>query len=360
MNKNTPFLLGFILLSSVFFVFPSPYAGIFSILLVTLSALTFTKLDLMHPYTWYVPLFAIYAIADPILNIVYDFGHWESNEGTKEALISNWIALVVLCLTISPKRYYYNRDIFRKNLGLLNTRIVSFSILVISGILFSYYVYNVWNLGLVNKVEIRDNAELPMLYSFITLVFVGYCFYIANVMVTKENLPRTFLIIFIGWVTLCFLITGERDIVLRILWISLFLIHVLYRPIPRKILITTALFGIMCIPILQELKNVGVSGETRGFLSSNFLLDILRSEFHSAAKNLRVLIDNIDNSYYYGETLVWDIQRSFLGGDQSPTKWFGDTYYPNVTHGQGFSIVGEGYLNFGYFGVATCFFSLVY
>jgi oligosaccharide repeat unit polymerase len=91
---------------------------------------------------------------------------------------------------------------------------------------------------------------------------------------------------------------------------------------------------------------------------NSIIEDILSSEFSAASKNLNELLNHRELwSPFYGETFLWDIQV-VLGTGFSPGAWYNKTFFPSLVNrggGNGFTIVGEGYINFGIFGVILVF-----
>jgi hypothetical protein len=92
---------------------------------------------------------------------------------------------------------------------------------------------------------------------------------------------------------------------------------------------------------------------------------ILGGEFVTASENLSLVTIHWADTRYYGQTLWWDVlatfRPSFLFPErraESITNQFNMQLYRDVFAsggGQGFTLVGEGYVNFGVFGVVLWF-----
>jgi oligosaccharide repeat unit polymerase len=119
------------------------------------------------------------------------------------------------------------------------------------------------------------------------------------------------------------------------------------------------------VPVLSGLKNIALTGEINGTLDfTNIIIAIANTEFASASYNLQVLLTNSNQwEFFWGETLFWDLKRAIIPSiiDRNlinPTIWFNQTFFPNIYisgGGVGFSLVAEGYMNFGIVGVVIWF-----
>jgi oligosaccharide repeat unit polymerase len=118
--------------------------------------------------------------------------------------------------------------------------------------------------------------------------------------------------------------------------------------------------AIVLLPVTQAFKGA-LSGFNYGFQFS--LLAVAGGEFRTAAQNLHTVLQH-DLPRMGGETFLWDVQRVFsssllgTGSVQSTTDWFNDTFFPLQQSGRGFSLIAEGYLNFGTLGVVGVFLLL--
>ena len=122
---------------------------------------------------------------------------------------------------------------------------------------------------------------------------------------------------------------------------------------------------VMCmLPLSHIYKYYFLTGtitSTKVFNFNTLLFDFLNGEFISASKNLQVLINNefYTNALFKGKTILNDFIRIFMKTNFTHGKWYNDTFFPHVkTTGYGFTIVGEGYINFGYLGVILVFIIL--
>ena len=89
------------------------------------------------------------------------------------------------------------------------------------------------------------------------------------------------------------------------------------------------------------------------------VFDFLTSDFHCAARNLQVLINDPKTEGMFGLQLILnDIVFVFYRGPGiiSVSEWFNKTYFSGSIFGQAFTLVGEGYVMAGYLGIFVLFF----
>ncbi|MDF1782240.1 MAG: O-antigen polysaccharide polymerase Wzy [Alcanivoracaceae bacterium] len=156
-------------------------------------------------------------------------------------------------------------------------------------------------------------------------------------------------------------VTGERDFVFRYLFmlvVVLFLYRWKFSAVYPALIILAMAF---LLPLSQALKGVVIVDHVDFSLVSQ--RSIFENEFSSAGRNLQYVIDS-KLTRMNGLTYVWDFRRAmpFVEGGQSAGKWFNEVlrmrYGDGGTSGWGFSLVAEGYMNFGKMGVAVQYFVL--
>lgn len=154
------------------------------------------------------------------------------------------------------------------------------------------------------------------------------------------------------------LLLGERDVFFRVAILG-FLLFVDKKNIPVfvSVLFVVAL-AVIIVPLSQGLKAVFLSGEF-SFTGLDLRL-VFSNEFVSAGRNVYSLMYyGVDNSFSF---IVHDVLRAFVpsvlfsGAEiQSTGSWFNSVYRLehgfHGTSGWGFSLIAQGYLTSGYFGV---------
>jgi len=353
-------LLG-ILVSGGFILFMDHTSDwILGLALLTGTALAVAKLDLFHPYTWYTPFFFLYAASVPILvwlELKEDIGDLQ------ETVFLEWLALTVFLVVVGPT----NRTIALPSRQIPCLKVMAWGLLLLSMAVSAAYLGHIWLNNLASKYEIALSpsvlARLDPAFSVYALVYTV----LLAVAFQRRVFPWGLILFSLGWNALAFLLSGERDLVFRILWITVFLVHGLYRPISRWMLACIAVGVIMLVPILGDLKKVLLRDSDTAIMVNAMALRVLNDEFLTGSENLQYYLRNAAfEPFYFGETLLWDLNRAFLPGfifpeGPDPQRYFNVTFFPEVVEqggGRGFTLVGEGYMNFGAWGVALWFLLL--
>jgi len=320
-------------------------------------ALALAEFDLFHPYTWYVPFFFLYSASVPILvwlEIKEDIGDLQ------ETVFLEWLALTVFLLVVGP----VGRKLMLPSQQLPRMKVMAWVLLTLSMAVSAAYLGHIWQNNLASKYEIALSpsvlARLDPAFSVYALVYTM----LLCIAFQHKVFPWGLIVCALGWNVLAFLLSGERDLVFRILWITVFLFHGLYRPLSRGVLAGIAVAFITLVPILGDLKNVLLSETEPTVILNALALRVLNDEFLTGSENLQFYLRNAGfEPFYFGETLLWDLKRAFLPGfifpeGPDPQRYFNMTFFPEIVEqggGRGFTLVGEGYMNFGALGVVLWF-----
>lgn len=300
-----------------------------------------------HPFTWFLPFYFFYYSSGAILM-------WQGqiNFDSEIELLLKWsyISLLPFLLILNVKTNKYELFGYKY----LNTSF--FKILwVITTVISFISIITIFLSGSTSKREINLNQEhiFQSSISFSLMIMLFSIIIILNVL-NKKEFPLKFILLNIIIITMFFLVNGERDLVLRVLIISIVVYLTLYRNINKFYLLSLGGLSLLLLPIMQNFKNFAVKGQTNNTITGNLITDVFSSEFISASSNLKYLYE-AKMPYLNGETLIWDIKRVLgIEGAFSPTQWFNETFFPKtvaIGGGRGFSFLGEGYLNFGFLGM---------
>ncbi|ANU20078.1 hypothetical protein BBI15_07545 [Planococcus plakortidis] len=342
------FLLMSCAISVVFACIPNPICNLIAIVILNTVIISTVKLNIIHPFVWYIPIFSLYSFGNLILVL---FGNEIYTNATWELFIIQYVFLVTLIVVISPKVYTLKIEKKWMKSEFDVYRVVS----VILAVLGSFYIVYLYSTGLTSKYDIKlSSSPIDFLALSFNFLFVTFSFYLIYKINKNREFPYLIYFIYIVWLIIVFSVNGERDLLLKGFWVGIFIYHVYYREISKKIVMLIAILVIITMPFLQNLKSFSTKGINLT-LDDNIFISIVNSEFVAASRNLATLVLNQSKwDFKYGETLIWDIQSAFLNIAGSPTLWFNQTFYPNLLSrggGSGFSIIGEGYLNFGMIGV---------
>ena len=330
---------------------------ILGLVLLTATSMVVGRLDLLHPFTWFSPFFFLYSASVPILvwlEIREDIG------SLQETIFLEWIALAVFMLFVGPQR---KEPCFEGTID-VDARITAWLLLGISLAVSGLYLTHIWQANLTSKYEIAlSTSILARLDPAFSVFAIAYAVLVAGAF-QQRRFPWALISFAVGWNALSFLLNGERDLVFRILWVTIFLYHALFRKIPRSVLAILAISAIVLVPIMEDLKNLLLKETETSVIMSSMAVRVLNDEFLTASENLQYYLSRASfEPFFLGETLLWDIKRALLpwfmaqeGPD--PQRYFNVMFFPDIVErggGKGFTLVGEGYMNFGWFGVVSWF-----
>jgi oligosaccharide repeat unit polymerase len=328
--------------------------------ILVFGAMRIARFDLAHPYVWYSFVFMLYAIGYPIL---YSYGlTYDIHIYTKELMFSQWLALVVFLIAVSPAHVDYS------NLHCLRTTVVSSKpIMGLASLVLLATALEISTGGYSHKGEIYSSGGTIVSMGFrVALVFL--MLYAVNLTIQGLLEKKLDMSLFLGTFGITGLITffsGERDLLIRFSVISLFVYHIVINKgkFTRKTL-ALGLGGLVLVPLLKKYKYFGLSGQTSA-MSGSLVVDFFTSDFVSASKNMQTLLLDVNaKGTFAGATWLSTFVRLF-GLDVffsenvvSAANWYNMTYFPAGRAGQGFTLVGDGYVNFGYAGIVILFLSL--
>lgn len=345
-------MVGFLVVNNTSIVM----AHVAMLLMICFVAMSLVGFDLMHPYVWFSGFFGLYSIGYPLL---YVKGYTKRIIYSKNALLLEMLALVVMLLVITPKKNKKLQDVELNrcsiNLGVLNKviYIVLVGLIMLGGLLvikngFSGKedIYNSGNI-LLNMI-----FKMPLILSLFYTISIITIYGRTGKFQTKQMLITMCALLFLT------LFSGERDFIFRFVILNVFILWYL-KKIEIKhivILIPIALAGFILSSSYKYYfltGNMSVSG-------GDFWYSVLSGEFESASRNLQEVVNH--SVWTLGikgyRQIFFDIIGVFYSGIESTTAWYNNVFYKNSTTQYGFSLVGEGYVIGGALGV-VCLFVLV-
>lgn len=362
-QKNGLIIALFILtLLSFGLVINNLYFKIAVFTIMTLLSLYHSRFELLNPLFWFVTIFYLYGIANSAFSII--FLNIESVDRMTD------IDLSMIALTVFFTVYFLNEtilknknfrsSIFRLRVSASLTRII-LVILVLVNIFFVLYLRSN---GITTKLQLMNIGIIYGLYTNLNILY----FVVVNLhFAHKVTSGQKFIYQFILIMALNFLLyyhTGERDIIVFPIISMGFLLGIdKFKFIKIRQFVPALIMGVISLPLLL---NLGVRNSSGGrFLNfDNFLYRIFSSELISASKNIELILSDpgfsplgliipisvVINSLFKIPTLPSLI--NFHG-----ITWFTERYYYYLPEGAGagFSIIAEGYIFAGIFGVVIWF-----
>lgn len=345
-------LSGFILYISNNIVY-----DIVAFVILVLGAVYTVRFDLAHPYVWYSIVFMFYSISYPILYLLGDLN--AVFPYTKSLMFSQWLALSIFLIVVTPIKTDYSK--LKQNKSIMVTSKI---FLLFTSLIVFFTIYEISTGGYTHKTEIYSGGSILTLIGFraVLVLLILFTINLSIYSLNKNKLDIRMSIFVLSIVFLMVFFSGERDLLIRFFVSVLFIYYVLIKNSKLNInVILLGAFSLALIPILKKYKYFGLTGETAE-TNSNIFIDFLQSDFISASRNLQVLLlDESSNGIFNGSTFVSAFLR-MLNLENIPwvnvisaNSWYNQTYFPNRTAGQGFTIVGDGYINFGYVGIIILF-----
>ena len=360
LNKWGVLLFG-VAVSGAIVTISHPAAAVLGLVILAGTSFGIARGDLLHPYAWYAPLFVLYSASVPTLVWV---GNMEHSEALQHVTLLQWTALSTLLLVVGPPKR--TRSIARPRppaVRLLQPPATA--LLIISAVASVPYVMTILQGEFASKFEIllSDSIWLRLTPAF-SLLSLSYAVLLAiGFLAGRSN--ALLITATVGWTGFAFLVSGERDVLMRVAWISVFLYHALVRPLTSRTILLIGLGAIVVLPVLGDLKNALITPDPISVSFDDPIAKVLSDEFVTAGRNLQVLVENSHAwSFFEGRTILWDIQRAiipnavFPEAGLTPTDWFNTLFYDDLVSrggGVGFTLVGEGYMNFGWLGVVVWF-----
>lgn len=331
---------------------------IFSMVFIALISLFLVNFNITHPYTWFIPFYLLYSISYSLLVLN---GEYQINVTSElvDSLLLSWIGLVTLLILISPKiiEIKPNNTTFLKY---FKHSSLLFNLSFCGVTLMCIYILSS---GALNKKDISLDNSMFVTLGFYCIHFFVFYFVVKliNGIINREYFSRTFVGTAFITALLVIFIAGERDFLLRLVLILVIVYDLMVKKIPKLKLFLFGFVGLFIIGVLQDLKNLFLRSGTLLDSEQGILSKILGGEFTSSGRNLQLLIqNNMGGLFSENTTLITDIKYALTNlpfiskGITTPTSWFNLTFYADYSArggGKGFTYLGEGFINFGAFGV---------
>lgn len=305
--------------------------------------------DFFHPYVWFLGAHILYSTAYPILYYM----NIRTNRGySSEPLFMSSLAILFFVLVVPAKRI--EAQLLDKS---HEAKKLNKSYLHILTIIITLSAFAIKILGYSNKKEIYGSSSFFTEVLSLVLIYINVFTLESCNMLSYENMidKKTTIEIFIATFSIT-IFTGERDLFFRLSLIVILMLY-FFGKIEKKSLILILCIFVILIPLSWKFKYFFLSGQLVDKSYDNGIKSVIENfltgEFESASRNLQNLVNNknISMGVMKGKTYISDITRIFGYAPYSAQRWHQNTFYATSSTGQGFTLVGEGYINFGYFGV---------
>lgn len=335
---------------------PFGWASLILVVLFSSFAMSLVRFNILHPLVWFLPFLILYHYSALVLHFL-DLRELNSSD---QMFWMVWWSILVFSVVgsfFSAKKFNREYCFVDRNYSVFV--LFFFAFLAVVVFINFYFISS----GFSSKADVREGG-LTKLYPLIGLCLFFSCGIIYSSFVKKDFFSK--ILVFTSFFAFIFtsLSLGERNFLFAFL--AFFLLSAFANGKIR--LRYVYIFGLVCvllIPVMGALKNVFSKDSGFDFDFAEILLKVIDGEFRSAGMNLDTLIYFEGYWEYFGGSLFIDnLLRSFVPnfilGVDGGVAWFNKTFHPEVFssgRGYGFSILGEGYANFGVYGIIiTSFF----
>ncbi len=317
------------------------------------------KLDIKNPLLLFLAIFILYQISYPILNAM-DIKVFEYCTLNDNYYIYSWIATVSFFLFYgSIENVTYKKENITINVNKPLLKVIYIVLCAISIAASFSIIQN----GYQSKYELAHVSSILIKLGNITYTaLIAFPLYF----VLSKNMSKRgklFILIFNFMLVLLGMFTyGERNYVFNYV-IVLIIYYFTMNQVKLKKIIFIAVFSVLLLASSSSMKMLFSSSSYKSnSQDSNIIVGFLNSDFASAGFNFNFLLNQKADSIFKGKTYIYDFLsplEDFLPISQySSTKWYTNTYWNARKTGVGFTMLGEGYINFGLFGIILQMFLL--
>lgn len=319
---------------------------IYSLVVFLLTYLTVVKAEynFTSPIVWFSGLYVLLICLGPLilLPIKYDYKF--------DILTTNIIAYICFLIGCFYIKLPVLKMKYRKiKICKINKETILLALIAFSGVVWTIYIIKNKNLIFANNFEndritsqFGNGAYLYLIRMWILTIPMYY-----EELLKKKKVNMLFYGI-VCFATFALLILGGRTPIL-IIFIELIVCNIVVKKVPTKKMIKFAIIMVLI---------VGMLGFLRGMISNSSnanLISSIKSIMLNGNYNLNYIFNKFPKQipFQYGYTYLINFQMLMPGPDIDFTLWLKEKLGLKF-NGGGVTptIIGEFYINFGYFGIA--------
>lgn len=316
------------------------------------------RFNVLHPSFCFFPFFTLYTCAYPFLKMMgYDTlvrGVGIPIEPVTVQL--SWIGLSIMSILLITLKDDGTVD-YNKDSDELSGTIALWGFYISLVLTVFLYVYAIVR-GYSSKRAMIASGDIILTIGKIGMTVNPLFSFLC---VLKRKTKKYFLYYYLlaainGFLAIGFL--GERNILLVVMFFMLFSMKYLFDVRTNKLV----WFGVIALLVLATssslkmfISNDGISGGS----GEPLWVRLFSSDFRSAGFNLNNLVRTESGwQYKFGSSLIYDflspLDFAIPGlSNFSASRWNQNFFWADSRTGLGFTIIGEGFVNFGYIGVAV-------
>ncbi len=321
-----------------------------------LYGMKLARFEITHPAVWLPPFIYVYHYNVIILHLM----QYEHVEHPYMILWIGWLSIVtavVIFITRCRPDQGEAKPGAPVNLSLMIIRfgyLAAFAMMVI--VCRKYF-----GAGFTDKTQFITAATMPELKYVPLWLSLFYALWFIKHITSVAKIPWGLMAVTGGFTLFCTLALGERDIFLCFCAVSLFLVFYFRRPRRAVLIGLGVVIAGPVLTILHFMRNIFSSdlSSLSKFSDQGMMLSFLYGEFIAGGRNLDIILSNQQWwHFFHGATPLWVLQHKLFPGilveTRNSSMWFHQSFLPDwvtVVGGYGFTFSGDGYINFGLFGV---------
>lgn len=335
-----------------FFVAETTFMQFCILLVVLFAGLTYFRFNILYPFTWLAPVLVLYNIS---LYLVELAGY----------ITLPYFPIILKSLFISLSTIFLycfffikEREVETIENGFLNEKRAK----VIKYVLFGLGLYLLLCIplflvsGFTSKIDMNYHGGL-FGFGIVSRWFVLlYTIILIYEFSQKQQFPILLTSASLLLSLALSLVIGERDVVLSI-GLSTVFVYSFFRKMQVWKLLAIVFVGLVSVSVLGELKQV-TNQEEITIGENDFVVSVFGGEFATSTNNFETLLENrgiweFENGEGFIRDVAHSIIPSFLYHVDTASQWYNKKFNLRFSdgYGAGFSLLAEGYLQWGYFGV---------
>lgn len=371
-------------------------AKVLSMIVFWIFSVISVRMDLSHPFVWLGGTFLLYSISGPLLLDLglHPYPVWSGflieELDFAFAMDLQYLAIVVMFAMIGPRRMRFD-PVLRDNRFEALFHGVTL-VLPVALLISAIGIGEVISQGFTQKIDVILYGSWATRLGFgLNMTATCAAVYLLRHFVHGKALSAYVTIaLFLALGVVVVTVVGERNFLFRFLVIALFAIHIAHRKISFGMFMLLGVAASVMIAVMGGLKMAAVSDQVLGPNSMTIeelvglskiienpsivndptplqyakilLVLTLGNEYMTAGNNLAMVVTRVPYEFPFqnGWTLINDVARGLQPGflvrneANNTTFIYNRLMFPENSErggGQGFSLVGTGYFNFGTMGV---------
>ena len=338
--------------------------------LISLSALYAIGFNAAHPLTFYTLIYIFYFLGYPVVVELGMLADWGVTQEVTVLHTLAYIGFAMPLILIKPHSY----RLLERGLKRDSELAIKLGMLVLF-LLGVVYIFAVLVTGSVKGAE--DKVFFAKSAFPFNFAAVGGAILLSYSLWQKDQFPKLFWLAVTSYLGVLILISGQRSIFVKFVIASIIISELYKRRLRFSRLVMLILVGFFAFGMLKQVSNV-ISNQELSFdmeskLTAGVMGYFFYKEFKTSGRITAAAIKRYEGKSSYGYTYVDRASEVLLPGyfresrDDTPNAILTRVINPKGSNvGLGFSVVAEGYINGGWFGVFLnmfimgCVLSLLY